>query len=415
MGLLKTLFDSSLEDLKTVVVLDTDQTLNQDQTKLTYLKYIIPKYLESDFFDETDSKIAKDGNFLDSFTPGYNYEETLEKYMNILTKNLKLILDITKQDDDTKVSGARLTDIQLTPNIVISEREYYALPETYRKKWNWITNMYNIEHKQVLVFQKGNLVENINREQADFIARVEQTPNIRLNHTEWNKLPEQIKNKYVWKYEYVGPQWDTSTYYIKGVTVEEDKRNKELAIQNKYIQIENTPGIKIHESEYNKLPQSLKDKYVWTTITQGHPRDYETYYIRGLSKQDQKRKDELDRQEYLRAIENNPETMIDKKTLDNLPTYLRDKYLWTPKSVGNQHDGYETYYVRGLTKEQERIRQETEHRNWLNRIKTTEGMEIRKMQYDNLPYDIKNAYNWTLKNPNWDEEYHLYVRGKPKK
>lgn len=403
---LKKVFDSSLADFKKIIVLPIDNSVDE---RVLYLKYFIQQYSRLNYFNGEDALIARDGNFIECITAGYTLNETLDKYILFTLKNIQRIND---KIVNAPISAVRLDEIINTPNIEISYREYYNLPDNVRNDWKWKTLMNSLTDGQIVYYRKLKSMNEIANEQQGFIQSIENNPHIKLTESQYNELPAYIKLKYEWKEVVEGGQHDRIRYYIRGLTRIDAARQKQADYDAFLHQIENTLGMKLTKNQYDNLPSYIKNNFVWNISSSGYQHDPDVHYVRGLSTLDAARQKQEEYDAFLNQIENTLGIQISVDQYNELPTSIKNKYVWTTTYRGYQRE-QELYYVRGLSHEDAAREQQRLYALFLAKIENDSNTEIAPETYNQLPAEIKNKYEWVKESRSgqYNEHTDVYRRG----
>ena len=104
--------------------------------------------------------------------------------------------------------------------------------------------------------------------------------------------------------------------------------------------------------------------------------------------------------------------VITPEEYKNLPSYIKDKFQWIPKIWSSPYgDSGISGYIKG--KSYDEIEKEKIER--IEEIKITNGIKISVKEYENLPEDIKNNFQWIIESwssPYGDTGISGYIKGK---
>jgi hypothetical protein len=126
-------------------------------------------------------------------------------------------------------------------NCILNDDTYHELPQWLKDKYYWHRE-YDDSMSGFFLFIKGEL----NMERFNYIDR---SGEILLSEDEYIYLPQYLKDRYTWIPELYSNSFERWVLYKKGYyTIE---------------YIDSVDKISLHESEYNILPDFIKNKHIW--------------------------------------------------------------------------------------------------------------------------------------------------------
>ncbi len=133
-----------------------------------------------------------------------------------------------KIEKEKQKKEQRKRDIRNVRDIEITEEEYRNLPSDLKNGYEWIYHQSGPQRDPTITYTKGRSLAEIEQAKQDRLNVIRNTNNIEITEEEYRNLPSDLKNGYEWKRQYAGPQWDPTYTYIKGrsnAQIERDQSN----------------------------------------------------------------------------------------------------------------------------------------------------------------------------------------------
>ena len=257
------------------------------------------------------------------------------------------------------ITQTRLDQIINHPTAMVSMEEYAVLDPTIKNRFEW--EIVQLPGGKVLGYKK--VVEQIQQQQQQQLVqptRVQPVQQTRVQPVQ----PVQVQHILQGMNQM---QPTRATYSIDAQSPLTPDQQRQLIddIHSSKSQII------LVDTDYEKLPQQLKDEYIWVRFAD---QKYNAHFYERLGNRQQ------DLARLIQSIESGQRTTISEKEYDLLPQDIKDKYEWILQSIGTN----ESEYIRGSPLPP----------NFLNKILTDPNIVLNDNQYTQFK-DRINHLGWT--------------------
>lgn len=182
--------------------------------------------------------------------------------------------EVDKEMQKARDFERRLNQIRTKDKVVITASQYEKLPLDLKNGYVWDRRLIGDQRDYTFEYTKGISRQELERQKNERLNQIRTKDNVVISANEYENLPSDLKNGYVWDREYLGDQRDYEVVYKKGITKTELLRRK----HERYAQIRTNPDVILSPYEYENLPKEFKDMFEWKRFTTGHQFDYEIHW-----------------------------------------------------------------------------------------------------------------------------------------
>ena len=312
----------------------------------------------------------------------------------ILTSQEQRIMQLlnTRTETDELQGGSQ--SYETLPNNITVE-EYEQLDERLKIYYD-ITNLKTriIEDLGITIrFYSKRSQQEVNARLEDIQSRIRTTPGIEISYNEYNILPAEFTNDYMWEKQYPpggGRVLDNPISYKRGMLWSEFHEQQRLAKERRLQDIRTQPGIVITQEEYNVLPSEIKQNFEWIFESLGNSGGYGPS-VGNFKKGRTAAQVQADKAARLLQIRTTPGIQITVPEYNGLPADIKRDFEWLGYGPSSPYaEGIIHGYRKGRTSAQVQVDIYARHQV----IRSTPEIILEQREYDSLPANLRQSFEW---------------------